>query len=245
MPRWIPKRFIPRTTVYNHNNSNNMFNTTYNFNSGTASFNPVKDILEQFKLFDSNANGEKGVIDAEEAKMGHGSIFFVEEGMTEKEFINKNAMIWEATHPLMACNASGYERPTLTDSVSSIVKNMIKTGQFEEKKDVIMGKIAYLNKETLELVKSKLTPEEQEKVQKEWNNSYIGGRQWIKEASKQIEQQQEEELKELERQDFILEAQKDGIELTEEEQQLPIEDLKILVQRKKVNKDIDDKGFSL
>ena len=241
MSPWLPRIHNPKPR-YNPNayNNNNVFNTTHNFNfaNSLAQFSPlfdqVNNILEQFNVFDSNEKGEKGVIDAEEAKSAKGSIFFVEEGMTKQEFMNKNALIWEAIHP-NENNLPGYIRPNLSNSVSNVVKRMIENGEFDAKKDMIMEKAAYLNKETLELVKSKLSPEEQEQVQKEWEhfNNALSVTPQENEMNAEAAEDTKKAMQETERKFIIDRAKKNGVELSEEEiQDLSNEDLNKLVNAK-------------
>ena len=232
MPGWIPK-FNPNQIGFKNNN-------TF-LGSFPAMFEKAQTILEQFNIFDSDSKGQKGVIDASEANFAKGSIFFVEEGMTKEEFMKKNMIIWESVNPLMACSPAGYERPKLHDAVSSIVRDIINKGQFEEKKEMIMEKAAYLNEETLKLVKSKLSPEEQEKVQTAWDRFNKTSILQENELDAEAEKETAKNIDEAKREMILDRAKENGIELSEEQiQNLSNEDLNKLVELKIKKREVDD-----
>ena len=94
-----------------------------------------------------------------EVKKNTGSIFFVEEGMEIGDFIKKN----------MPIEAEQRKNPFGFEELNKIVNEMLDGGEFEQKKDIILGKILYLDKKTIIKVLDLLAPnkDEQKKLYEE------------------------------------------------------------------------------
>ena len=121
----------------------------------------------------SNENGDPNSIDSSEQKFNYGSIYFVEEGMTEQEFYAKNHAIYD-TQPKMQNGMYILEmedtpKEKLSSAVSRVVNQMLDNGEFEAKKDVIMGKIMYMDDETQKRVLDQLPEDERQVVQQKIN----------------------------------------------------------------------------
>lgn len=140
---WNPNRHttdgflkLPRPNR-NHHDWGNIANTTF------CSIKKLS-LEELWNEFNSNTTGDSAtVIDKEEMLKMTSSVFFVEEGMTEREFYSKNAEVYEAY---------AYDPSKMSSSVSNLVKNIIDSGDYEKKRDVILGKLSYLDADTRKLV---------------------------------------------------------------------------------------------
>ena len=100
----------------------------------------------------SNKEGDPNSIDSKEVSFNYGSIYFIEEGMTEQEFYAKNLAIYD-TQPKMQngmfiAELKDRQKETLSSAVSRVVNQMLDNGEFEAKRDIIMGKLPYLDVET-------------------------------------------------------------------------------------------------
>lgn len=105
-----------------------------------------------------NEAGSEGKIDKNEETQNVSSIYFVEEGMTEAQFIEKNLDV--AASEMLAL-PSDYNGTKTQYAVSQIVNEMldkIDRGEFnfEAKKDVILGKMKFLDEETKDRVEQYL-----------------------------------------------------------------------------------------
>ena len=132
---------------------------------------PARNLDELWNKVNINNNGSYAdVIDKNEANEYINSIYFVEEGMNKETFKKKNEAIFELNKintdldsfadyaPKMGMgNTAGLK----TEVVSKIVKEMIANGEFDNKKEVILGKFIYLDDATQLQVLEKLTPQEQ------------------------------------------------------------------------------------
>ena len=132
---------------------------------------PARNLDELWNKVNINNNGSSAdVIDKNEANEYINSIYFVEEGMNKETFKKKNEAIFELNKintdldsfadyaPKMGMgNTAGLK----TEVVSKIVKEMIANGEFDNKKEVILGKFIYLDDATQLQVLEKLTPQEQ------------------------------------------------------------------------------------
>ena len=122
----------------------------------------------------SNKDGDPNSIDSSEQSSNCGSIYFIEEGMTEQEFYAKNYAIYD-TQPKMQNGMLIYEigdmqKEKLSSAVSRVVNQMLDNGEFESKKDVIMGKIMYMDNETQKRVLDQLPENERQVVQQDIND---------------------------------------------------------------------------
>ncbi len=107
--------------------------------------NLTNGLKELWNEYNSNKAGDSATkIDKSEMIQKTSAIFFVEEGMTEQEFCAKNYEVYEAF-------VTG-ESTKSSRAVSKLVKEMIENGEFEAKRDVILGKLNYLDAETRMLV---------------------------------------------------------------------------------------------
>ena len=120
------------------------------------------------KVANNNRSGDPNTIDNDEQMLTYGSIYFIEEGMTEQEFYDKNKEIhlkkpfFKDGHIL---NYVANQKEALSSAVSNVVNQMIDNGEFETKKEIVLGKINYMNEETQKRVLDLLPETERQEVQ--------------------------------------------------------------------------------
>ena len=143
-----------------------------------------------WKSVNSNNEGDSyNRIDKEEATAQTKSIYFVEENMTYKDFVERNREIYLAQSSGEETDKNEVEKlqkEKLSGAVSKVVKEMIKNGAFDDpqKREMIIGKWDYMDETTQELVFNMLTQEEKLQI-------------WKHDQEQELEKIQEEEAKEL------------------------------------------------
>ena len=114
------------------------------------------------QIANSNRDGDPNSIDSSEQESYKGSIWFVEEGMTEEEFYAKNYAIFD-TQPKMKNGMYIHKskpKEKLSTAVSREVNRILQNGELEDKKDIVIGKINYLDDETQKWVLELLSPDD-------------------------------------------------------------------------------------
>lgn len=146
--------------TFRHDTAFRHFNRSIQTQIQTSQIQPTLE--ELWDVYNSNKDGDSAnVIDKNEATRNLGTIYFIEEGMTKEEFISKNSAIYESFNNTMNFTPNS---ENLHSTVGRVVKDMIANGEFETKKDVILGKFTYMDESTQLLVLEKLTPEEQKEA---------------------------------------------------------------------------------